>query len=610
MKEKTLEVLRKQVISKLDELGVRQQIEDLITKAREDENLSEADMFRQLEEKGIIANVTRALNLDASQTNSKGGLDTALLRAKQKHLHIRLSKGRGFTEYVTKRKNSSERLRASVAFNGKLVHSALAPCTVEPFFNIDLLVPILKGGEGSTVADLLKKEGKVRAVVCVVTLDDQDQEVDSRVLGHCQIDYREAIVSSKGYVRKLLQLEQAEPTTTLVPGAVDLTLRVVPALSEPVDKVEYNSQVREEEMTRTNRFTNFLSLAKSSWNEFVSKSEEFKQRPIKLIAYGEDGLQHCSCEFLRPLKCGRVLRTPKQAAYWVSLLQEDTVSQMLGDVSSRWSSFETIASHGRAKSEERALLLCSFLLGFGLDAYVCYGYDKQSRVHSWVMTLMKTESTAMFWEPLNASCYSAYDSPYASIGCVFNDHVIYLNAQEDPALEATAFDLDSSNLWMPVHYGKAGDITLHPFPLAPAALDAVEEEELLEDALRAGIEGFRAEKGLGGTSWDPNLEHVLSQALVAYETEARTGQAAPGNLEFQHSVKRMVPIGYTFRGVPLQFKHRSSKKILKQLVEESSTLDIILGGSENTVLALTANVNIYPNDLASTWVMVASRTPK
>lgn len=521
-----------------------------------------------------------------------------------------MSKGRGFTEYISKSKKSFEKLRASVTFKGRLVHSALVPCTVEPFFNLDLLVPVLKGKQGAAVGDLLKKAGKVRVTVCVVSVDDKQYPVDSRVMGFCELDFREAIVSSKGYVRKLLQLEQGEPTSTLVPGAVDMTLRVIPSLTDPVDKVEYNRQIREEEMARTNRFTNFLTVAKSSWNAYIGRQERFKQRPIKLIAYGDDGLQHCSCEFLRPLKCGRVLKTPKQAAYWVSLLQEDSLSQMLGDVSSRWSSFETVAAQGSAKAEEKALLLCSFLLGFGLDAFVCYGYDKQGRVHSWVMTLMRSESTAMFWEPLNASCYSVYDSPYANIGCIFNDHVIYLNSQEDHSIEKTVFDLESSDLWMPVHFGKAGSITLHPFPLAAGSLVEEEEEELLESNLRAGIEAYRAEKGLEETRWDGNLEHVLSQALVAYETEACTGQAAPGNMEFQHSVKRMVPIGFTFRGVPQQFKHRSSNRILKQLLEESSTLDIILGGNQDTVLALSANVNVYPNDLASTWIMVASRTPK
>ena len=557
--------------------------------------------------------MTRALNLDTSQ-KTKSGLDTALLKAKQKHLHIRVSKGRGFTGYISsKTKKSFEKLRTSVTFKGHLVHSSLVPCTVEPFFNVDLLAPLLKGNKkegGGSVNDLLEREDKVRVTVCVISVDEKDYPIDCRVMGFCELDCREAIVSSKGYVRKLLQLQEGEPTSTLVPGAIDLTLRVVPALTEPVDKVDYNRQIREEEMAKSSKFTHFITVAKSSWSDYISKSEVFKQRPIKLIAYGEDGLQHCSCEFLKPLKCGRAIKTPKQAAYWVSLLQEDSMAQMLGDVSTRWSSFQTIASQGSAKAEEKALLLCSLLLGFGLDAYVCYGYDKQNRVHSWVMTLMKSESTAMFWEPLNASCYSIYDCPYSNIGCIFNNHAIYLNSQPDHSIESTAFDLERSELWMSVHYGKSANFVLHPFPLAKPSVTSEEEEEILQESIKAGIESFRREKGLEQTLWDENLEHVLSQALVAYETEASSGQAAPGNMEFQQSVKRMVPVGYTFKGAPMQFKDRNSNRILKMLLEESSTLDIILSGSPNTVLALSANVNLYPNDLSSTWIMVASRTPK
>ena len=81
--------------------------------------------------------------MDSSET-TKSGLDTALLKAKQKHLHVRVSKGRGFTEYISKTKKTFEKLRTSVTFKGKLVHSSLVPCTVEPFFNLDLLVPTLK----------------------------------------------------------------------------------------------------------------------------------------------------------------------------------------------------------------------------------------------------------------------------------------------------------------------------------------------------------------------------------------------------------------------------------------------------------------------------------
>ena len=51
------------------------------------------------------------------------------------------------------------------------------------------------------------------------------------------------------------------------------------------------------------------------------------------------------------------------------------------------------------ESEDHALLLCSLLLGFGLDAYVCVGTKNKGAAHSWVMT-QSTEGRVTFWESL------------------------------------------------------------------------------------------------------------------------------------------------------------------------------------------------------------------
>ena len=50
-------------------------------------------------------------------------------------------------------------------------------------------------------------------------------------------------------------------------------------------------------------------------------------------------------------------------------------------------------------SEDHAVLLCSLLLGFGLDAYVCVGTKNRGAAHAWVLTL-GNEGTATFWESL------------------------------------------------------------------------------------------------------------------------------------------------------------------------------------------------------------------
>lgn len=62
-----------------------------------------------------------------------------------------------------------------------------------------------------------------------------------------------------------------------------------------------------------------------------------------------------------------------------------------------------------------------------------------------------------------------------------------------------------------------------------------------------------------GTVWDDNLSYLLSSALAAYELERWTGISC-GNEEFQDAVRRAVPHGHTFKGFPIQFLHRNTRR--------------------------------------------------
>ena len=50
-------------------------------------------------------------------------------------------------------------------------------------------------------------------------------------------------------------------------------------------------------------------------------------------------------------------------------------------------------------TESHAVLLCSLLLGYGLDAYVCIGTKSKGLGHAWVMTI-GIERTVTFWESI------------------------------------------------------------------------------------------------------------------------------------------------------------------------------------------------------------------
>lgn len=51
--------------------------------------------------------------------------------------------------------------------------------------------------------------------------------------------------------------------------------------------------------------------------------------------------------------------------------------------------------------EEHATLLCSLLLGFGMDAYVCIGLSSDGP-HYWVLTRMISKNVPIYtyWETL------------------------------------------------------------------------------------------------------------------------------------------------------------------------------------------------------------------
>ena len=80
-------------------------------------------------------------------------------------------------------------------------------------------------------------------------------------------------------------------------------------------------------------------------------------------------------------------------------------------------------------------------------------------------------------------------------------------------------------------------------------------EDYLEEGLKQRISVFRREKGLT-SHWDDELSYILTPALCAYETERVVGTSF-GNDDFQTSVKRAVPEGFSFKGFPTMFPHFS-----------------------------------------------------
>jgi len=193
-----------------------------------------------------------------------------------------------------------------------------------------------------------------------------------------------------------------------------------------------------------------------------------------------------------------------------------------------WQSMGATLARRAGEAEELAVLLCSLLLGFGLEAYVAVGKD-EAGPRVWVMSAAE-QGSFTFWDPASGARYhhapcSPAASPYLSIGCAFNHESFYANLQEDDALSSSSLALGEPLLWRAIDPALLRRLTPLPAPrlTAPASQDGrVGREVALEAQLRRRLEAHRASLGLA-TSWDTALESTLGPALHSYELEAQCG---------------------------------------------------------------------------------------
>lgn len=201
----------------------------------------------------------------------------------------------------------------------------------------------------------------------------------------------------------------------------------------------------------------------------------------QVLARAEDGSQHPSCSFVRPLQLGRAVPTPLHAARLVALLRrrdddaESLSAAVLGPGSESaaaaaaqsecWCCLHTVLASRSASAEEQALLLCGLLLGFGLDAYVAVGRAKAMAAarggggggagagagHGaiWVVTRGAFAETT-HWDPGSGQRFSSLEAaacPFATVGSVFNHCGVWANAQPDDGATSCSYLLEEPSLW-------------------------------------------------------------------------------------------------------------------------------------------------------------------
>lgn len=371
-------------------------------------------------------------------------------------------------------------------------------------------------------------------------------------------------------------------------------------------------------------------------------------RDIKLVAEDEAGQHRMVCSFINPIIASRDIDSPKLSARFVSLIPFKRDLSLAGGRVSTWNSPHAFLTNLQGDVEDHAILLCSLLLGWGMDAWVAMGTISSPgrnvttlNNHVWVVTMDATsDGYLVFWETLTGQQYKVKvetdrknkfllsknnndinTHPFTNIYAMFRHDAFLLNVQRSTLLAINEesishptlnFNITNSTYWLPF---QLKNLNTHPgcklrIPSSVMSASTTRNVELnVETLIKNAIKSWRTETGLS-TNFDEKLELLLQPALLAYEMDRSLGISI-GNEDFQNSIKRFVHKGYSFRAYPTCFSHANVPSIASTIRQAAACKQVLYAHSAEsaksaTKLGVRVKIFPYPEGIMALWVMIAA----
>ncbi|XP_020377249.2 centrosomal protein of 76 kDa isoform X1 [Rhincodon typus] len=651
--EKALEL--KQIIhNQLTQMNVHEKIREILGESVREElgvssqTLSEADLIKALQRRGIVDDVMKELRFltevqvkeDTSSSKpathfidkEPAELRKTSIDPTRRNIYLQVLGGKAFLEHLQEPQplpgQTCSTFTVFLHFRNQRFRSKPVPCACEPDLQDGFLLEVHKDslGDGSKMADATTLLSICDPVHMVLIKTDTSGE--TTLMASHYLEWRSLLSSPDGKVSMSLELLGVGTESKVPVGVLNIKLEIYPRLVQPLNQEIVNTQLALERKKTAEKERLYLVYAKQWWREYLQIRPSHNTRLVKIFAQDENGVNRPVCSYVRPLRAGRLLDTPRQAARFVNVLgYERAVGVGGGSKQEQWCTLLPFLCRGKGDCEDHANLLCSLLLGFGLDAYVCVGTKAKRVPHTWVMTY-GTDGAVVFWESLTGHRYihrpvnpddppladqPKRTYPYCSIGCIFNHQNFHANCQPSDTVELCHFDLNDESKWksMSIEAIKSvcapgSSISLPPFPpLCAPVIDGAAVSNEIELVLRSLISEHRKDLGLN-TVWDDHLSYLLSPALAAYEIERITGVSA-GNEEFQDAIKRAVPDGHTFKGFPIHFVHRNPRRALATCLRSPFCEEILCCRGDQVRLAVRVRVYPYPESACAVWIMFACK---
>ncbi|XP_070320614.1 protein spire homolog 1 isoform X3 [Odocoileus virginianus] len=650
-KASELKQLIHQQLSKMDVHGrIREILAETIREelSPDQQQLSTEDLIKALKRRGIIDDVMKELNFVSDNVDQElpsspkqpvcfTDRQSTLLKKTnidptRRYLYLQVLGGKAFLEHLQEPEplpgQACSTFTLCLHFRNQRFRSKPVPCACEPDFHDGFLLEVHREnlGDGTRMADsttMLSISDPVHMV-----LIKTDIFAETTLVASYFLEWRSVLGSENGVTNLTVELMGVGTESKVSVGILNIKLEMYPPLNQTLSQEVVNTQLALERQKTAEKERLFLVYAKQWWREYLQIRPSHNSRLVKIFAQDENGINRPVCSYVKPLRAGRLLDTPRQAARFVNVLGYERAPVIGGGgKQEQWCTLLAFLCRNKGDCEDHANLLCSLLLGYGLEAFVCVGTKAKGVPHAWVMTC-GTDGTVTFWEsltghrylhkPINPDEPPAAEQPkplypYRTIGCVFNHQTFLGNCQPSDSVESCVFDLNDESKWKPMSEEAVKSVcapgattSLPPFPpLCASTIDASVTSNEIEMQLRLLVSEHRKDLGLT-TVWEDQLSYLLSPALASYEFE-RTTSISAGNEEFQDAIRRAVPDGHTFKGFPIHFVYRNARRAFATCLRSPFCEEIICCRGDQVRLAVRVRVFTYPESACAVWIMFACK---
>lgn len=627
----SLLALRQVVDEKLTTVDVEHILESLQISDKENLPKDSEEILKQITEKGIIDDLIlklrgksqpsdypihvrgRASVTDSSSSNN--------LNSSKRYLSVRIHNGAAFVDQLADFEEGSfnrTTIQLLIQFKSERFKTSAVPMSVEPEFNSEFFF-VLNNKLGN-IEELLSFQEplKIIALKC-------DKNGNQTVLSLKNVEWRECLNCMRRDVQ--IELNGLKNERSITIGTLRVSMEILPKfVRRGIDAEVLNTQFNLEKSRNAEKDKLFMLYAKQWWAEYLKIRPEHKSRLVKLYSNDENGQTFPVFTFVWPINPTKILDSPRLAHRLVSSFELELIADrgIAGQVDI-WTSASAILAAKKGDAVGLNVLLCSFLLGFGLNAYVAVGI-KQTKPWAWVVTI---DDEIIFWDAASGERFKHiqvdYDLPiskqsgakpkhtFKTIDCIFNHCEFYGNIQMDNRVPVTNFNIKNAKMWKTIDQKAIG--ALHysrPFPhshrnvkIQQSNIETIALSDKIEAELAELIAEFRESLELS-TQWDFTMSNILGMAINSYEIND-IYDVSPENSEFQQAVRRTIPTGHTFKAFPLRLHSTNPKSILDALARRPVAESILRTRGDNVRFGLCVKTFTYAENSITVWLIIACR---